>query len=146
MVEMRGGKLVAPEPNLADRCVGFTRSRQNEKQNKTKQNKTTELWKMVRFLMKVQTRSFSLKSEQVSGSRCSVQMGRPLPSSPPCPDTGGSRVCSGFCVKTARSVTGVHAVGLLPSQDSHESGNYAHKGITKGSILTVFAVHFYAYH
>lgn len=32
------------------------------------------------------------------------------------------------------------------SQDLHESGNYAHKGITKGSILTVFAVHFYAYH
>lgn len=113
---------------------------------KKKNNKTTELWKMVKFLMKVQMRSFSLKLEQVSGSRCSVQMRRPLPSSPPCPDTAGSRVCSSFCVKTARSVTGVRAVGLLPSQDSHESGNYAHKGITKGSILTVFAVHFYAYH
>ena len=31
MVEMRGGKPVAPEPNLADKCVGFTRSRQNDK-------------------------------------------------------------------------------------------------------------------
>lgn len=136
MVEMRGGKWVAPEPNLAERCVGFTRSRQNEK-------KTTELWKMVKFLMKVQMRSFSLKLEQVSGSRRSVQTRRPLASTPPCPDTGGGLVCSGFCVKTARSVTGVRAVGL-PSRDSHESGNYAQKGITKGWILTGFAVHFYA--
>lgn len=36
MVEMRGGKLVAPEPNLADKCVGFTRSRQNDKKKKTR--------------------------------------------------------------------------------------------------------------
>ena len=56
----------------------------------------------------------------------------------------GGQVCSSLRVKTACAVTGVRAVGL-PSWGSHESGNYAQKGVTKGWILTVFAVYFYAY-
>lgn len=111
---------------------------------------------MVKFLMKVQMRSFSLKLEQVSGSHCSVQMRCPLHSSPQIVTLGctrpvstlprhqGGQVCSSLRVKTACSVTGVRAVGL-PSWGSHESGNYAQKGVTKGWILTVFAVYFYAY-
>lgn len=121
-----------------------------------KKKKKLELWKMVKFLMKVQMRSFSLKLEQVSGSRCSVQMRCPLHSSPQIVTLGctrpvstlprhqGGQVCSSLRVKTACSVTGVRAVGL-PSWGSHESGNYAQKGVTKGWILTVFAVYFYAY-
>lgn len=55
---VRGGKLVAPEPNLADRCVGFTQIKTNEKTKQTKQ--TTELWKMVEISHEGSGRAVSL--------------------------------------------------------------------------------------